>query len=370
MPNAETLTTGGVTYDIRDTSKNPVIGKGVNLLDNWYFGNPDAVIDQRHGYVVPDGVTYYSDTALTTSAGTTSGYLTATYVNTTYGIITVSSTTYYVAYSDMVRGYVGKGYGIDRWKLNATANTLIIGGDYITLTGTLRHYFECPTLFSGKRLTMSALIKGESAGTSTLNFKVYAQELPAYYALYNVTLSGQWQLISHSFTIGTLTNDNKNLDLMFENATNLQINAVKLELGDTQTLAHQENGVWVLNDPPPNYQQELAKCQRYQVVYDGTSEYTFPGNIFYGSGAVMVPCPVPLRANASVSFETTDTNYPKGFIYSSTGLYVCSTLGNTGRAEENIARINVTCSDTSFAGAIAWGMTGNTNSKLILNANL
>ena len=36
---------------------------------------------------------------------------------------------------------------------------------------------------------------------------------------------------------------------------------MKLELGDTQTLARQENGVWVLNDPIPDYSEELVKCQ-------------------------------------------------------------------------------------------------------------
>lgn len=38
----------------------------------------------------------------------------------------------------------------------------------------------------------------------------------------------------------------------------------KLELGSVQTLAHKdENGNWILNDPPPNKVLELAKCQRY-----------------------------------------------------------------------------------------------------------
>ena len=40
--------------------------------------------------------------------------------------------------------------------------------------------------------------------------------------------------------------------------------AVKLELGSVSTLAHQDaDGNWMLNDPPPNYAEELAKCQRY-----------------------------------------------------------------------------------------------------------
>ena len=38
--------------------------------------------------------------------------------------------------------------------------------------------------------------------------------------------------------------------------------AAKLELGSQQTLAHQENGVWQLNETP-DYGEQLAMCQRY-----------------------------------------------------------------------------------------------------------
>lgn len=48
---------------------------------------------------------------------------------------------------------------------------------------------------------------------------------------------------------------------------NLKIVAVKLELGDTQTLAHWDGSKWVLNEIP-DYGEELAKCQRYQIVLD------------------------------------------------------------------------------------------------------
>lgn len=41
--------------------------------------------------------------------------------------------------------------------------------------------------------------------------------------------------------------------------------AAKLEIGTEQTLAHLESDTWVLNDPPPNQALELLKCQRYQV---------------------------------------------------------------------------------------------------------
>ncbi len=78
-----------------------------NLLDDWHFVDP---IDQRHGYIVGSGVTYYSDTALTTSAGTTTAAMTAQYVNATYGTVSIGGTTYYVAAADVVRGYAGHGY--------------------------------------------------------------------------------------------------------------------------------------------------------------------------------------------------------------------------------------------------------------------
>jgi len=40
----------------------------------------------------------------------------------------------------------------------------------------------------------------------------------------------------------------------------MTIQAIKLELGDQQTLAHQENGVWVLNEVP-DYEYELYRCK-------------------------------------------------------------------------------------------------------------
>lgn len=52
------------------------------------------------------------------------------------------------------------------------------------------------------------------------------------------------------------------------------IAAVKLELGNTQTLARQENGKWVLNDPPPNPQEMLARCQRYFIRLHTSGAYS------------------------------------------------------------------------------------------------
>jgi len=52
----------------------------------------------------------------------------------------------------------------------------------------------------------------------------------------------------------------------------MTIQAIKLEFGDTQTLAHQDElGNWVLNEIP-NYAEQMAICEQYDFntgVYIG-----------------------------------------------------------------------------------------------------
>lgn len=54
--------------------------------------------------------------------------------------------------------------------------------------------------------------------------------------------------------------------------------AEKLELGTQSTLAHLVNGKWILNDPPPNFEQELAKCQREYQLYSSAEIRPSNGN--------------------------------------------------------------------------------------------
>lgn len=74
---------------------------------------------------------------------------------------------------------------------------------------------------------------------------------------------------------------------------NVKIRAIKLEKGAVCTLA---------NDTMPNYQQDLAKCQRYCIVI--TDLQPFANGYFIGSGTqafLMVPTPVTMRAKPSVT---------------------------------------------------------------------
>lgn len=76
--------------------------------------------------------------------------------------------------------------------------------------------------------------------------------------------------------------------------------AVKLELGSTQTLAHEEGDRWVLNEIP-DFGEQLRRCQRYCV--DVTPSLVFNsmyGGTLYSAGCdFLVPIPVTLRESGS-----------------------------------------------------------------------
>lgn len=194
------LTTGGTTAAL-SAEMGKVLGcrPNPNLLHNWYFANP---VNQR-------GQTEY----------------------------TVS------------------GYTIDRWRATVSTGGRInvkptANGVELTNAGTsafyLRQNFEKPV-----------------AGTVTLSC-----------ICNSVTGTGYIQTINSDGTYGTAVRLNSGLSsvtypagkevsgvLIQANAgASINIKAVKLELGDTQTLAHQDSsGAWVLNEIP-DYNEELLKC--------------------------------------------------------------------------------------------------------------
>ena len=157
------------------------------------------------------------------------------------------------------------GYFLDRWKL--VSGSVMISADGITLNGTMQQVLE--TAPAGT-VTASALTQ---AGVGEV--------VPTY--------------DSASKTV-TVTADGK------------KIVAVKLELGSQQTLAHQENGVWVLNELP-DYGEELTKCMRYLQII--STPYDTSGNgvaIGYANNTadlwVPIPLAVPMRKSPTPTIPT------------------------------------------------------------------
>ena len=179
-----------------------------NLLDNWYFGNP---VNQR-------GHTEYN---------------------------TMS-------------------YAIDRWRTwdEPTSVCLKVVEGGIQIAYALHQFHEAYVYKAliGKNVTISVLFADGKLFYKTFKISESASEWysvdVSYGGVSSVKLgiqpSDTTDLVSNFFRVnvtesGTLSNT---------------ILAVKLELGSQQTLAHQENSVWQLNETP-DYGEQLARCQRY-----------------------------------------------------------------------------------------------------------
>lgn len=273
-----------------------------NLLDNWYFGNP---VDQRGGYVVPPGVTYYnlSDSSI---AGQTDGYVKVDKISTDgyeNAIITISGTNYYVRKTGYVRGYTGAGYGIDRWKILNHPLSIQTGSIKVTCNSAsaqnyaLQQLLENPIV--GEQYTISALIL-ENTTTSGISFRNGAHG--------GATILGTG-LFSDTFTADN-TMKTQGVGIQFynrvvDNGKYVVVKAIKLELGTQQTLAHKENGVWVLNEVS-DYGEQLRRCQRYFVNFN---PYKMPwfamppavaSNTYHAYSTVTLP--VAMRAQPVVAY--------------------------------------------------------------------
>ena len=217
-----------------------------NLLDNWYFGNP---VNQR-------GQTNYS----------------------------------------------GNAYTIDRWKLWRSDVNVTLAEDGVTLSNTSAdsqqfvQYFDAENTakLSGKTVTLSVLMSNghlySATGIAGQVISVVAEMRTLENCFIQMGI-GNGGLIS----VGIFCVANK---------TSNAIKAIKLELGEHQTLARPESAEnWILNEMP-NYGEQLARCQRYFQRIGGANPYSalmpaFTNSTTSAQGLIYLP--VSLRTVPTVS---------------------------------------------------------------------
>ena len=241
-PISEALTTSGG-------------GINPNLLDNWYFGRP---VNQREGKIIPAGKSYYTtpDITLSEAGKTDKAYPVIEIKNYSgYGqraTISISGIVYYVWDQDAVWGYTGDRYTMDRWRLTSDG-VLTVADEGIRLTsGALFEPFEyeLSSFLKGKTVTYSFLFSDNTLVTKSA-------VIPSTWGNWDSLIEiGDIQLIG--------LESGKRIWARYSSTATAV--AVKLELGGTQTLAHKENGVWVLNEIP-DFGEQLRRCQRYCRVY-------------------------------------------------------------------------------------------------------
>lgn len=231
-----------------------------NLLDNWYFCNP---VDQRGGYVVPKNTVFYNESTLTTERGTISqAYYPAQYANETYGTITFSGgSVAYVKHSDMIRGYTGTGYTIDRWKSGSSSLKAEVTSDGLVLSSTSTYAVYFSQYFD-------AVIPSE--GSYTISTLVEAITGTAYFqAIYADGTYGNAMKLTTGLNALTVKATKTISRVLFQinSGSSVTVKAAKLELGSQQTLAHQDaDGNWMLNEIP-DYGEQLRRCQRYYIRF-------------------------------------------------------------------------------------------------------
>ena len=134
--------------------------------------------------------------------------------------------------------------------------------------------------------------------------------------------------------------------------------AVKVELGSTQTLAHQENGVWVLNEIP-DYGEQLARCQGYQLIFGAGYEPIGIGQATASNAVeIYVPTPATFRKIPVVSGRLYLRNGGEFTEVSSVAVEKMS---------PNSVRLIVAANATA---GMAYEAFTTENDKLILDANL
>ena len=194
---------GGVYADVR--TRVPNYGMGVNLLRNWYFvgggtGRGVFPVNQR-GQSSYSGATSVFD-GWTADANTSITFGSA---GITVSLLSGSSTNIYQRAGKAPLG-------------QSITMSILTGNGLVTVSGVM------PSTLPSNNQTV--LTVGASA--DGYRFRLYLQPAGTMYVEFRAYTTQTWV-------------------------------AAKLELGTEQTLAHQENGVWVLNEIP-DYEYELYRC--------------------------------------------------------------------------------------------------------------
>lgn len=157
--------------------------------------------------------------------------------------------------------YSGAIYGIDRWK-NKGAGTVTISSSGIVVSGS-----SSASAFWGQE------IENPVPDGTVCTFSALSSDGTLYKATSAMSSASQWNCaFSHANGVGRVEYSTYALLTASAGKTATWV-AVKLELGSEQTLAHLENGVWVLNEIP-DYTTQLLRCQRFFRVFTSTSAST------------------------------------------------------------------------------------------------
>lgn len=183
---------------------------------------------------------------------------------------------------------------VDRWNWwgqYEAGSTLKLLGDGLQLIGkpeatglyqAISQKIEKDRVPVGATVTLSALVKAEVDANVLLSIGAQSYQGVAVPA-------NTWTLIAAVFNVPSVEQTH-NISIQRNTAgATFTVKAVKLELGSQQTLAHQENGEWALNEIP-KFGEQLAACQMYLIPINN---WTRVRASYYSGTALFFAVPIP-----------------------------------------------------------------------------
>lgn len=209
----------------------------------------------------------------------------------------------------------------------------------------------------GKKVTISALLSSGEFRSRTVQFPTDISqgfvELVAFSNGGEIGIASYPDTKTYQLTRIYIPSDSNKLTFV----------AIKVELGYLSTLASKdEAGNWILNDPAPNFEEELAKCQRYFLKLTGYA-WVGSGQIDYGEagGQFFIPTPVSMRALPTCSGNLR--------IYNGSNNMKVDITGISGY-NENGANGNFTLSGFNNSSGSSVSIWLNTGESFALSADL
>lgn len=360
LADLDTTDKSDIVHAINEVNKRAISSPRKNLLINADF---TCILDQFWSLICPENTSYYSDTALTTYIGQTPNALTALWVSESYAIINIGGVDYYVAFNDCKHGYIGisrashytyapwlqgsniitfynlrhlKGIGmkpISTFNSDCyMAQVVNVGDDKLDGIDGLRH----------KALTMSIVIDGVVySETFTIDERPVVDTTLAMIDETDFVLKLNYKAQAYQ--------DTGYLWFVIQPKTYIVVEGVKIEIGDSQTLAD-ENGVII--DPPAGVTETSMKQLQFEYNPFWRSEAVYlsigvMGRYNTGNSilAIITP-PLPFLARPSMDYD--DSIAPLYIQQAGNTIPLASVTGNSLTEECLLLRLDRDTSDPNI----------------------
>ena len=210
--------------------------------------------------------------------------------------------------------YTVNGYTVDRWKMGSNTATLDVLSDGVKVTlnqaplndlRLLHQIIEDPQSLIGKTIIAAFYVTSVTGTGFRCGFRANSGTISYQYA--NITQPGLYTAV---FTVPSDCTELLLTTLASAgtpSGQSMTIHAATAEIGETQTLAYQDDsGAWQLLEQPDPL--ELLKCKRYQQVIrpEASRNTVYVGTGLFNTNSaarIFVPYPVPLRTRPSLSFN-------------------------------------------------------------------